>query len=86
MSSPVTVLGVLTMAALSSPTPLPTPADGVECRHSVQAQRLQPALLQSISAVPLLVSPFQPVPPCKGDLLPFNYLAALPLPINESPT
>jgi hypothetical protein len=83
MFSPVMVLGVLMMAALSSPTPLPTPADGVECRHSVQEQRLQPALLQSISLVPLLVLSSPPVPPCTGDLLPFNYLAALPLLTNE---
>jgi len=83
MFFPVMAHGVLMMAALSSPTPAPTPVDGVECRHSVQVQRLQPALLQPISLVPLLVSSSPPVPPCKGDLLPFNYLAALPLLTNE---
>jgi hypothetical protein len=86
MFFPVMALGVLMMAVMSSPTPLPTPVDGAHCRRSVQEQRLEPALLQPISLVPLLVLSSLPVPPCKGGLLPFNYLAALPLPIDESST
>lgn len=83
MSFPVTLPGVLILAALSSPVQVSTLVDGAQCKHWGQEQHLQPVLLRSIWAEHLPVSSSQPVPSCTGDLVPFNYLPALPLPTNE---